>query len=50
MICPACKSEMAYSIFLHGFICLDHACGLELEMENSDAELILQETPELVCA
>lgn len=43
MICPACKSdnEMAYSTLTHGFICLEPACGLELDMERVDVESIL---------
>ena len=43
MICPACKSEneMSYSVLIHGFVCPEPACGLELEMEHTDAEMIL---------
>ena len=46
MICPACKSEneMAYSVLIHGFVCSEPNCGLELEMEHCDAEAILAET------
>lgn len=43
MICPSCKSdnEMGYSALIHGFVCLEPACGLELDMERVDVETIL---------
>lgn len=43
MICPACNSEneMAYSILIHGFVCMESKCGLELEMEHIDVEKLL---------
>ena len=46
MICPACKSdnEMAYSALIHGFVCLEPACGLELDMELVDVETLLAAT------
>jgi hypothetical protein len=53
MICPICRSdsEMAYSSFLSGFICLGPTCGFELEMEDRDAaELVLSPEEELVLA
>ena len=53
MICPLCRvdSEMAYSSFLNGFICLGPTCGFELEMDASDAaQVILTPEEELVLA
>jgi hypothetical protein len=50
MRCPACGSEMAYSVLGHGFICIERECGMELEMDEEDAELILQPADELVFA
>ena len=43
MICPSCKSqnEMGYSALIHGFVCLEPACGLELDMERVDVEALL---------
>jgi hypothetical protein len=43
MICPACKSEneMAYSALIHGFVCLEPQCSLELEMEQCDLAALL---------
>ena len=35
---------MAYSVLIHGFVCSEPICGLELEMEHCDAEAILAET------
>ena len=32
---------MAYSALIHGFVCLEPTCGMELEMEACDAEVIL---------
>jgi hypothetical protein len=51
MICPACGSEneMAYSNLLHGFVCLDAACGFEVEMDPADAQQVLELEEELVC-
>ena len=52
MICPMCKSnsEMAYSVFLNGFTCLESECGFELEMCAQDVQQILQIEEELVSA
>ena len=51
MTCPACRSgnEMAYSTLSHSFICLEHACGFELEMEPLEAQQVLEPEEELVC-
>jgi hypothetical protein len=51
MTCPACDSmnEMAYSILSNGFICLEQACGFELEMEPAQAQEVLEPEAELVC-
>jgi hypothetical protein len=51
MTCPSCSSgnEMAYSVLSHGFICLDSACGFELEMEPVQAQQVLEPEEELVC-
>ena len=35
---------MAYSALIHGFVCLDPNCGLELPLELSDVETILAES------
>jgi len=53
MTCPSCKSdqEMAFSALIHGFVCVEPDCGIELEMEERDAEEILAaEEQEAVCA
>jgi hypothetical protein len=44
MICPACKSEneMAYSALIHGMVCLEPDCGLELEFELSEVLALLE--------
>ena len=51
MICPGCgnDNEMAYSVLSHSLICLDPACGFELEMNPSEAHEILETEEELVC-
>ena len=51
MTCPSCSSEneMAYSALSHGFICLEPACGMELEMEPIQAQEVLECEEELVC-
>jgi hypothetical protein len=51
MICPACCSdnEMAYSILCNSFICLESACGFEVEMEPVQAQQVLEPEEELVC-
>jgi hypothetical protein len=51
MICPACKNEneMAYSVLSNGFICLEPACGFELEMDAVQAREVLEPEEELVC-
>jgi len=53
MICPACRSknEMLFSALSHGFVCQEADCGLEIEMEMQDAEVLLrQEEEELTFA
>jgi len=50
MLCPACRSEMAFSVLTHGFVCLALECGIELEMDQHDVELLLQLADELVFA
>ena len=52
MICPVCKSEneMAYSVLSHGFVCLESACGFEVEVEMELTDAIFTPVPELVCA
>jgi hypothetical protein len=51
MICPTCRSEneMAYSALSNGFVCLETACGFELEMEPIQAQEVLETQEELVC-
>jgi hypothetical protein len=51
MICPSCnaETEMAYNILSNGFICMEPACGFEVEMEPAQAESILEPEEELVC-
>jgi hypothetical protein len=51
MTCPACRgeNEMAYSVLSHGFVCLEQECGFELEMDPSEAQLVLELEEELVC-
>jgi|KBSMisStandDraft_5_1062788.scaffolds.fasta_scaffold35281_2 hypothetical protein len=43
MICPACKNEneMAYSALVHGFVCQEPHCGLELPMEHCELAILL---------
>ena len=52
MICPLCRSEneMAFSVLSHGFVCLEPACGFELEMEPVQAQHVLEPEEELVCS
>jgi len=52
MNCPACKSEneMVFSVLSHGFVCQEANCGLELELEWQDAEVLLHPDQELVFA
>jgi len=51
MTCPTCRSgnEMAYSTLGHSFICLEPACGFELEMDPLEAQEVLEPEEELVC-
>ena len=51
MICPACGSEneMAYSVLSNGLVCLEPACGFELELEPLEAHQVLEIEEELVC-
>ncbi len=51
MICPSCRneSEMAYSVLSNGLICLEPACGFEVEMEVREAHGVLETEDELVC-
>ena len=50
MICPACRSEneMAYSVLAHSFICPTPECGLEVEVEQQDAEILLRLSEEFI--
>ena len=43
MICPNCKSEneMALSALIHGFVCPDPLCGVEVEMEPADIAILI---------
>ena len=52
MTCPACKSEneMAFSPLSHGFVCQEPVCGLELELDMHDAEVLLHPEEELTFA
>ena len=52
MICPRCKSEneMPFSIFSHSFICQQPDCGLEIEMDCLDLEVLLLPEDELAVA
>lgn len=53
MTCPACKgdNEMAFSVLIRGFVCSEPDCGMELEMEDRDAEDILAaQEPESIFA
>jgi len=51
MKCPGCisENEMAYSALSNGFVCLEPACGFELEMEPVQAQQVLELEEELVC-
>jgi len=51
MVCPRCgtENEMAYSVLSCGLICLEPACGFELEMSMEEAHEVLQVTEEFVC-
>jgi hypothetical protein len=51
MICPGCcsENEMAYSVLSNGFICMEPACGYEIEMEREEAHMVLEPEEELVC-
>jgi hypothetical protein len=51
MTCPSCGSgnQMAYSALSHAFVCLEAACGFELEMEPVQAQQVLEPEEELVC-
>jgi len=50
MICPTCHSdEMAYSVLSYSFVCLEPACGFELEMTPPEAQRVLEPEEELVC-
>jgi hypothetical protein len=40
---------MAYSALSHGFVCLESECGVEIEMDPVDAQLVLEREEELVC-
>jgi hypothetical protein len=52
MTCPACKSEneMVFSVLNHGFLCQEENCGLELEMDWHEAEVLLHPEEELTYA
>ena len=52
MICPSCRSEneMLFSVLSQSFICDEIDCGLELEMEAQDAEVLLLPEEELILA
>ena len=51
MTCPGCdsRSEMAYSTLSYSFICMEPACGYEVEMEPLEAQQVLEPEEELVC-
>ena len=51
MTCPTCRgeNEMGYSALSHGFVCLETACGFELEIEPRQAQEVLELAEELVC-
>jgi len=51
MICPGCgsESEMAYSAFSNGLVCLQPGCGFEIEMSIVEAHQIMEPVGELVC-
>jgi hypothetical protein len=41
---------MAYSALSLGFVCLEPACGFELEMEPVQAQEVLEPQEEFVCS
>lgn len=51
MVCPRCGSEneLAYSVISSGLVCLEPACGFELEMDFHEAHQVLEHEEELVC-
>ena len=52
MKCPICRSEneMLFSVLSHSFICQESHCGIELEVDPRDAEVLLQPEEELIFA
>lgn len=52
MTCPGCgnQNEMAYNVLSNGLVCLEPACGFELEMDLHEAHEVLEFERELVCA
>lgn len=52
MICPRCKKdyEMEFSVFSHSFICQEPECGLEVEMDCLDVEVLMMAEDELAVA
>jgi hypothetical protein len=52
MTCPSCRSEneMVFSALSQGFICQEADCGLEIELELHDVEVLLHPEEELVFA
>jgi hypothetical protein len=52
MICPRCQNdnEMAFSVFSHSFICQEPECGLEVEMDSLDLEVLMMAEDELAVA
>ena len=52
MTCPRCKNdvEMVFSVFSHSFSCQEADCGLEVEMDCLDLEVLFQSEVELAVA
>ena len=52
MTCPSCRSEkeMLFLVLCLSFVCQEAHCGLEIQMDSHDAEVILQPKENLTFA
>jgi hypothetical protein len=52
MICPSCRSEneMLFSVLSLGFICSEANCGLEIQVDVREAEVLLWPDQHLIFA
>ena len=50
MTCPKCGSEneMLFSVLSLSFICQEAHCGIEVEVDPREAEVLLQPVEELI--